>query len=62
MSYMKQQKKRKIQFQQTLGKTNVKYGRSLKRLAEESAKLEPTFEKAMAEEGLAEDMKQWPEY
>lgn len=32
------------------------------RLAEESAKLEPTFEKAMAEEGLAEDMKQWPEY
>ena len=32
------------------------------RLAEESAKLEPAVERAMAEEGLAEDMKQWPEY
>ncbi len=32
------------------------------RLAEESAKLEPEFERALAEEGLAEDMKQWPEY
>jgi metal-responsive CopG/Arc/MetJ family transcriptional regulator len=32
------------------------------RLAEESAKLEPALEKAIADEGLAEDMKQWPEY
>jgi metal-responsive CopG/Arc/MetJ family transcriptional regulator len=32
------------------------------RLAEESAKLEPAAERAMAEEGLAEDIKQWPEY
>jgi hypothetical protein len=28
----------------------------------ECAKLEPKFEKAMAEEGLAEDVSQWPEY
>ena len=32
------------------------------RLAEESAKLEPAFERALAEEGLAEDMQTWPEY
>ena len=32
------------------------------RLAEECAKLEPTHEKELAEEGLAEDMKEWPEY
>lgn len=32
------------------------------RLAEESAKLEPAFERAMSDEGLDEDMKQWPEY
>jgi len=32
------------------------------RLAEESAKLEPALERAIAEEGLAEDVKQWPEY
>lgn len=32
------------------------------RLAEESAKLEPAAERAFSEEGLAEDMKQWPEY
>jgi metal-responsive CopG/Arc/MetJ family transcriptional regulator len=32
------------------------------RLAEESAKLEPSFERALSDEGLAEDMKQWPEY
>ena len=32
------------------------------RLAEECAKLEPRREKKMAEEGLAEDMKEWPEY
>jgi metal-responsive CopG/Arc/MetJ family transcriptional regulator len=32
------------------------------RLAEESAKLEPVFERALSEEGFTEDMKQWPEY
>ena len=32
------------------------------RLAEECANLEPAEEKELAEEGLAEDMKQWPEY
>lgn len=32
------------------------------RLAKECAKLVPTFEKAMADEGLTEDLSQWPEY
>ncbi len=32
------------------------------RLAIECAKLQPVFEKAMAEEGMTEDMSQWPEY
>lgn len=32
------------------------------RLAEECAKLDPTFERTMAEEGLAADLKEWPEY
>ena len=32
------------------------------RLSMECEKLEPAFEKAMAEEGLAEDVSQWPEY
>ena len=32
------------------------------RLATECAKLQPTFEKAMAEEGMTEDTSQWPEY
>jgi metal-responsive CopG/Arc/MetJ family transcriptional regulator len=32
------------------------------RLAIECGKLEPAFEKAMAEEGMTEDMNQWPEY
>ena len=32
------------------------------RLARECAKLDPTFERTLAEEGLAEDLKQWPEY
>jgi len=32
------------------------------RLAMECAKLQPEFEKAMAEEGMTEDMSQWPEY
>lgn len=32
------------------------------RLSIECAKLDPKFEKAMVEEGLAEDVGQWPEY
>lgn len=32
------------------------------RLSMECAKLDPKFEKAMAEEGLDEDVSQWPEY
>jgi len=32
------------------------------RLARECAKLDPAFEKALAEEGLAQDWKAWPEY
>ena len=31
------------------------------RLAEECAKLDPTFEKTLAEEGLSEDLAEWPE-
>jgi metal-responsive CopG/Arc/MetJ family transcriptional regulator len=32
------------------------------RLARECAKLDPAFERALAEEGLTEDIAQWPEY
>lgn len=32
------------------------------RLSMECAKLDPNFEKAMADEGLAEDVSLWPEY
>ena len=32
------------------------------RLARECAKLDPLFEQQLAEEGLAEDVEQWPEY
>ncbi len=32
------------------------------RLARESAKLEPEFEQALAEEGLTGDLMEWPEY
>jgi len=32
------------------------------RLARESAKLDVPFEKALAEEGLPEELGQWPEY
>ena len=32
------------------------------RLAEESAKLDPAFEQALADEGLAGDLSEWPEY
>jgi metal-responsive CopG/Arc/MetJ family transcriptional regulator len=32
------------------------------RLAQECAKLDPAFEKALAEESLSEELKEWPEY
>jgi metal-responsive CopG/Arc/MetJ family transcriptional regulator len=32
------------------------------RLAQECAKLDPAFEKAIAEEGLSKDLTEWPEY
>jgi metal-responsive CopG/Arc/MetJ family transcriptional regulator len=32
------------------------------RLARECAKLDPAFEKSLAEEGLSEDLSGWPEY
>jgi len=32
------------------------------RLATECAKLDPVFEKAMAEEGLSEELTEWPKY
>jgi Arc/MetJ-type ribon-helix-helix transcriptional regulator len=32
------------------------------RLARECAKLDPIFERDLAEESLADDLKQWPEY
>ena len=32
------------------------------RLAEESAKLDPAFEQAIADEGLLGDFSEWPEY
>lgn len=32
------------------------------RLARECAKLEPSFEQAMAEEGMGEEIERWPEY
>lgn len=32
------------------------------RLARECAKLDPAFEKTIAEEGMGEELDQWPEY
>jgi hypothetical protein len=32
------------------------------RLARECSKLDPEFEKAMAEEGMSEELSEWPEY
>lgn len=32
------------------------------RLARECAKLDPDFEKALAEEGVSEELGEWPEY
>jgi Arc/MetJ-type ribon-helix-helix transcriptional regulator len=35
---------------------------SRSRLARECAKLDPAFEKAIAEEGMSEELGRWPEY
>ncbi len=35
---------------------------SKSRLAQECAKLDPSYEQAMADEGLSEDLREWPEY
>jgi metal-responsive CopG/Arc/MetJ family transcriptional regulator len=32
------------------------------RLARECAKLDPSYEKALAEEGLSDELSEWPEY
>ena len=32
------------------------------RLARECAKLDPTYEQALANEGISEDVNEWPEY
>ena len=32
------------------------------RLARECAKLDPKYERALAEEGLSQDISEWPEY
>ena len=32
------------------------------RLARECAKLDPTFEKRLADEGLSQELEKWPEY
>ena len=32
------------------------------RLAEECAKLDPVFEQALAEEGISEELNEWPAY
>jgi metal-responsive CopG/Arc/MetJ family transcriptional regulator len=32
------------------------------RLAAECAKLDPAYEKSLAEEGMSEELAQWPEY
>jgi metal-responsive CopG/Arc/MetJ family transcriptional regulator len=35
---------------------------SRRRLAAECAKLDPVFERSLAEEGLLEEVREWPEY
>ncbi|MCX7012222.1 MAG: ribbon-helix-helix domain-containing protein [Candidatus Sumerlaeota bacterium] len=47
-------------FQEALDEKLARMKRS--RLARECAKLHPAAEKAMAEEGMAGELAQWPEY
>jgi hypothetical protein len=37
-------------------------GMERSRLAQECAKLDPQFERAMADEGLSEELDAWPKY
>jgi len=46
--------------QQAMDEKLLRLGRT--RLARECAKLDPAYEKALAEEGLSEDVSSWPEY
>ena len=46
--------------QEAVGEKLARMERS--RLASECAKLDPKFEKALAEEGLGRDLETWPEY
>jgi len=46
--------------QEAVGDKLLRIKRS--RLAKECAKLDPFFEKEIAEEGLNEDIREWPEY
>lgn len=46
--------------QQAVEEKLVRLDRS--RLARECAKLDPAFEKALAEEGMSEELPEWPEY
>jgi metal-responsive CopG/Arc/MetJ family transcriptional regulator len=46
--------------QQAVDEKIERLGRS--RLAQECAKLDPESEKELAEEGLGEDLPEWPEY
>ncbi len=46
--------------QESVGETLV--GHDRRKLARECAKLDATAEKAIAEEGLSEDVSAWPEY
>lgn len=46
--------------QEALDEKIERLGRS--RLARECAKLDPVLEKALAEEGLSKELREWPEY
>ena len=46
--------------EQALGEKLQRLGR--KRLAAECARLDPDFERKLAEEGMANDVREWPEY
>ena len=53
-------KNRSQAIQQAVDEKIERLGRG--RLAAECAKLDPDFEKDLAEEGLGEDTAEWPEY
>ncbi len=53
-------KNRSQAIQEALGEKLSRLNR--RRLATECAKLDPGFEKSMAEEGLSEELSEWPEY